>query len=268
MPRAAAGDYELAYETLGDGEPDLVFHWGMFGDRSLFLPLAARLEGCGTRHVVDGRGYGASDAPTQPYTLEDYAEHIAAFLRRVIGGPAVLVGQSMGAMTFLRLALSHPELVRALILADTSAAPEEPRQLPRYDKLLGVLIDDGLTPKLLDVVARTSLMAPRFMVAEPARVAAWRAAMLAVDIPAFLVQAHAVFDRGDLRHRLGEITAPALVLYGSLDVATPPARSRELAAGLGGRVEIVEISGAAHFAPWERPQEAAAAVRQFLAALR
>jgi pimeloyl-ACP methyl ester carboxylesterase len=265
--RAPADGYELAYSTLGQGEPTLVLHWGMLGDRRQFLPLAERLADRATCHVVDGRLYGASDAPRTPYSLEEYADHVADFLDAVVGGPSVLVGQSMGGMTFLRLALRRPDLVAGLVLVDTSAAAEDPERRQVYEGLLAQLEQQGITHELLDFVARASLMAPGFIEADPQSVAAWREAMHGLDVEAFVAHAHAVFESTVVSDRLGEITSPSLVVVGDEDAATTLDRSQALAEGLGGHSELVELPGAGHFAAWEQPDPTAAAVREFLSRL-
>ena len=264
MARASVGGYQLAYETVGSGPLPGVMHWGMLADRRHLLPLAERLSDLATWHVVDGRAYGESDAPTAPFTLDDYAADLARLVEALVGGPAVLVGQSMGAMTFLRLALARPDLVIGLGLIDTSAGPEDPERRPAYEALLDVLAAQGISDELLDLVAGASLMAPAFIAAHPDRVAGWRDSVRGVDVDAFIVHARAVFDRDDVRPRLGEITAPAVVVVGDQDTSTPPACAEELAAGLGGPAGLSTIPGAGHFAAWEQPDAVAAALRPWL----
>ena len=260
--RVSTGEYELAYEIEGSGDPLLVLHWGMFGDRTQLRGLSALLPG--TKILFDGRVYGDSDAPAASYTLEDYADHVAAAIRQVAGSPAVLVGQSMGAMTFLRLARRHPELVAGLVLIDTSAATEDPDLAPTYEALLATLVDNGPSAELLDFVGEASLMSAGFIAENPELFSQWRDTMLDLHVEGFVAHARAVFDRTDFRGELPQITVPAVVVVGELDTSTPPDRSRELAAALPDCRGCVEIPGAGHFAAWEQPRATAEAVRPFL----
>jgi len=57
----------------------------------------------------------------------------------------------------------------------------------------------------------------------------------------------------DVRHDLGRVLAPTLVIAGREDRATPPAHARELADGIAGST-LVELAGAAHLAPVEQPE--------------
>ncbi|MFC4059547.1 alpha/beta fold hydrolase [Planomonospora corallina] len=62
----------------------------------------------------DARGHGRSANATGPYRLTD---DLAALLRRLDTGPAILAGVSMGASTAVDTALEHPELVSAVIVS-------------------------------------------------------------------------------------------------------------------------------------------------------
>ncbi|HWO03258.1 MAG TPA: hypothetical protein VNQ54_00605, partial [Methylomirabilota bacterium] len=65
----------------------------------------------------------------------------------------------------------------------------------------------------------------------------------------------------DLRPALAAIASPTLVVVGALDVTTPPALARELAAGIRGAA-LVEIPACAHCPPIEKPAELLAALRR------
>ncbi|OIJ93106.1 3-oxoadipate enol-lactonase [Streptomyces monashensis] len=67
----------------------------------------------------------------------------------------------------------------------------------------------------------------------------------------------------DLRHRLGEITVPTLLVAGREDPATPPAHLRELADAVPGAT-LVELPGASHLAPAQCPQAVSTALRSQL----
>ncbi|WHM29513.1 3-oxoadipate enol-lactonase [Streptomyces sp. BPPL-273] len=67
----------------------------------------------------------------------------------------------------------------------------------------------------------------------------------------------------DLRGRLGDITAPTLLIAGREDPATPPAHLREIADAVPGAT-LTEIPGASHLAPAERPEAVLTALRAHL----
>ena len=63
---------------------------------------------------------------------------------------------------------------------------------------------------------------------------------------------------------LPSITVPTLVVAGERDGFTPPERSRSMAAAIPG-AELLEIEGASHTAPIERPHLVDSTVRDFVA---
>lgn len=72
------------------------------------------------RRVIapDLPGFGHSDRPHRAYTLDFFAETVAALLTALKIPKAVLVGSSMGAAVALRVAVRNPSLLERLVLVD------------------------------------------------------------------------------------------------------------------------------------------------------
>lgn len=264
--RVTVDGYRLAYDTVGDGEPHLLFHWGLLGDRAEFLPVAERLPDWGTRVLVDGRGHGKSDSPGGEFTLEEYADALARFLREVVAGPAVLIGQGMACGALLRLAARHPHLAAGLVLANPG--PETP-DLGRdvvAERVLDTISEEGLGDEALDELARSTLMGEQVASEQPEAVAAWRKRMARLDPVELASCARTVLNRSDISHELSEIIAPTLVLVGTHGPAAAVESAQALTEHLAGPTELAELAGG-HFAPWQRPDETAGLVRTFLESL-
>ncbi|MFF9817222.1 alpha/beta fold hydrolase [Streptomyces sp. NPDC014006] len=110
----------LAYRDAGSGPPLVLLHGGFLDHRmwhAQILALAARYRVL----APDARGHGASSNATGPFRQ---ADDVAALLRGLDTGPAVLIGLSMGAGIAVDTALEHPDLVRALVV--TGAGTSEP----------------------------------------------------------------------------------------------------------------------------------------------
>jgi pimeloyl-ACP methyl ester carboxylesterase len=109
--------------------------------RALLAPLAGRFH----IFAIDQRGHGFSTLRAEPDALKGwdvYGSDLAAFLARVAGGkPAVLAGHSMGGIASLMVAAHHPELVRAVVVAepvlvsDTPPTPEQTRAMAERPNL-------------------------------------------------------------------------------------------------------------------------------------
>ncbi|MEY9925456.1 pimeloyl-ACP methyl ester carboxylesterase [Catenulispora sp. GP43] len=111
----------LAYADRGTG-PLLVLLHGGFLDHRMWTP---QLKTLSTDHRVvapDARGHGDSSVATAPFR---HTDDVAALIRHLDAGPAVLVGVSMGAATATDTALEHPDLVRALVVSGAGTSEPE-----------------------------------------------------------------------------------------------------------------------------------------------
>jgi 3-oxoadipate enol-lactonase len=236
----------IAWRELGEGDTVLFLHGlGMTrtGWDAVMQPLATDY-----RCVAwDMPGYGAS-VPLENFSLEAAADAAASLIAEC-GGTAHVVGMSMGGMVALQLALRHPDVVRSLVLVDTSPAfgldgtdPDEWQAVRLAPLLAGARIEEFAEPVLRGVMAPDP---------DPAAVALAVQSMLRVPISG-LMQTIAALPAHDVRARLGEISTPTLVLVGELDEETPLAYARALAVGIAG-AELHVIPAVGHLTPFEAP---------------
>src|SRR4029079_7614227 len=68
-----------------------------------------------------GHGFGAHAADATGYTVDRLVADEIAFLEAHGGGPVDLLGHSMGGRVAVQVAIERPDLLRSLILMDTSA---------------------------------------------------------------------------------------------------------------------------------------------------
>jgi len=73
--------------------------------------------------AVDHRGHGQSTAPESEtgYAIKIFADDVYAVLTKLGIDRCCLIGHSMGGFMSLQLAVDHPELIRGLVLVDTSS---------------------------------------------------------------------------------------------------------------------------------------------------
>ena len=90
-------------------------------DRQFWQPVAERLAKDAAVVTFDCRGHGASDKPTGPYTVEQFADDIADMLDHLGWDKTLIAGASMGGMVALAFAGRHPSRTSALGLIDTTA---------------------------------------------------------------------------------------------------------------------------------------------------
>ncbi|WP_067657279.1 alpha/beta fold hydrolase [Nocardia harenae] len=115
MANIELGTVPTWFDVRGDGEPVVLLHGG-FVDSRTFAPALPLLISRFQVYRVDRRGHGHTPDVPGPLSYAALAADLAAFLERVVGGPAHLVGHSDGANLALRVALDRPDLVRKLVL--------------------------------------------------------------------------------------------------------------------------------------------------------
>jgi pimeloyl-ACP methyl ester carboxylesterase len=118
MTKRTINGAELAYRTVGEGEPVLLLHCGFIADS--FAPLLKEPALTRQYRLVNyhRRGYGHSASITPPYTLEQQANDAAELLGQLAIPSAHIVGHSFGANIAIQLALSAPERVHSLTLIE------------------------------------------------------------------------------------------------------------------------------------------------------
>jgi len=257
----------LYYEDTGPGSTGetIVFSHGLLWGTELFAPQIAALRGRYRCLAWDHRGQGRSGGDHRTCIgLELVWQDAVRLIEAQVDGPVHFCGLSMGGFVAMRMAARRPDLVRSLMLLETSSEPEaienvgRYRMLNRITKLLGprltknkvaaimfgktILSDNARRPEL---AAYIDLLSRRRDI--------WRAV-------------NGVIDRASIHHELARITAPTLIVVGDEDVATPPSKAERMASAIAG-ARLVTILGAGHSSPVEQPALVTATIEQFLQTL-
>jgi pimeloyl-ACP methyl ester carboxylesterase len=115
----------IAYARTAGVGPEILFLPGlrsdMGGTKALFLETLARQSGRAMTRF-DYRGHGASSGCFDDHVIGDWLTDAQTVLDRVVAGPALLVGSSMGGWLALHLALRRPERVQGVV--GIAAAPD------------------------------------------------------------------------------------------------------------------------------------------------
>ncbi|WP_346008075.1 alpha/beta hydrolase [Janibacter terrae] len=233
---------------------------GIGGNAASLGELGDRLADQGVLAIAwDAPGYGRSRDPRGPVDLVDRLAGVIT-ARRL--GRVDLVGTSWGGVIATVLAHRRPELVRSLVLADSTR---------------GSATDDDKARAMRARVAELeSLGAEEFAARRAGRLVSphadddvavqVRQQMARVRVPGYRVAAEfmAGADTGPL---LRGITAPTLVVVGEDDVVTGVPESRLLADRIpGAQLGIIPLAG--HAAVTERPAAVADAILDFWGGLR
>ncbi len=264
--RIHAASAGLAYrvEVGGpEGAPAVIFGHSLLCDAAMWAPVVGALAARFRTVVVDARGHGGSEAPRRGWTLWDEAESWREILDHLRIERAGVAGLSMGGMTGMRLALSHPERVACLALLDTSAG-RDPLPVRLLRRVLAAIV--RRTGPIGPVVryALSQLFGETARRENPGLVAEWGARIAAASPEGLYWATRAVLERDVLLPRLPALArVPTLVRVGEEDTGTPPAESEAIAAAIPG-ARLVRIARAGHLPTLEQPRAVLDALEPFL----
>jgi pimeloyl-ACP methyl ester carboxylesterase len=266
MPTASVSGIEIHYrDTGGDGFPVVLAHGFTGNSRNWALTVPALRE---EFRVIspDHRGHGLSAKPTEreDYVLDNMADDLYALLRALDVNECFLVGHSMGGMISQLLTLAHPDVVRALVLVDTAAElPKSLRAKERYaerERLTRIAEEQGMEA----VFEEQLRLSPDPRITEnPQFVATWREQFLMTSKEAYIHGAHGMATRRPVLDRLGQISAPTLVVCGVNDEPFVDS-SRDMHDRIPGS-ELAWIEGSGHNPQMETPAEFNRVLTGFLA---
>ncbi len=202
---------------------------------------------------------GRPENPLPPGgTIGSFAEFLAALVA-ASPPPVGVAGFSMGGYALLALLRDRPEGIGAAALIDTRASADDEAGRAKREEAIASLqaggpaaVADAMIPKLLSAEARG-----RADVVERVRRTILRqsAATLQSDL-------EAMRDRPDQTSFLERIAIPTLVIAGEHDEVASSESARRMAEAIPG-AHFVEIAGAGHATPIERPRAVAAALAGF-----
>jgi len=242
IPHVTVGDLNMYYEVHGEGLPLLLIS-GLGNDLSSW---ALQIPDLAKRYRVisfDNRGSGRTDAPDLPYSIRMMAEDTAGLMDALGIEKAHVLGVSMGGYITQELAIRHPDRVRSLVLATTSVGP--------YLLKISILQTwarealAGMSPMtLFQIMLPFMFNDSCFEDPEVVEMAVGTIAGHSSTPPHILARQMTACAEHDARDRIGEITAPTLVLAGKEDPFVPFSLSQELAASIpGARLRVLEGGG-------------------------
>ena len=248
----SGGSVHLAFQTYGKGRTDIlmlpgfVSHvervWEDAGCRAFLSSLAAM----GRLVLLDRRGVGLSDRVGFSPSAEATAQDIRTVLDAAGSRRVVLFGASEGGPACIRFAADHPDRVAGLILFDSLAkgsfATDYPHALhaDQYDAWLQQLVSAWGGPAGIETFAPS--------LASDAKARAWWAGLLrAASSPGAIKGVLEALRDTDVRHLLGRIAVPTLVLHRRGDRAVRIGAGRHLASHIP-QARFIELDGADHWA--------------------
>ena len=257
MQTAHINGIDLAFQDSGGKGSVVILSHGFLMDHTMFDAQVAALKS--THRVItwDERGFGGTLA-TGDFTYWDSADDVLGLMDHLGIESAVIGGMSQGGFLSLRVALTAPSRVTALILLDTQAGTEDPATVGPYNQLHAAWVEHGAVA-VQDVIAS--------LILGPGEWPEWFAKWGAMVPDQFTKAFNCLMHRDDITERLGEITCPALIVHGTADVAISMEKAEVLRDRIAGPTTLVPIDGGPHAANMTHSEPVNKAIVQFLAAL-
>ena len=207
--------------------------------------------------ALDLPGHGLSSPPADGMQLHDIAGQVAELVD-LLGGPAHVVGVSMGGMVAQELAIRHPGSVASLVLLSTvSSVAEEVRRAMAARGALALA--SGMEAAARETALRWG---PEGVESREFRDRCFD--QLRINDPASWAACWNAISQIDTWARLPQVDCPVLVGTGELDTSTTPDHGRTLAARVADGW-FIPLAAAGHMAAFSRPAAAQAAMDRFYA---
>ena len=204
---------KIAYQRYGSGEKLLVILHGWGCNKELFAPIAEHLTHRYTVIVPDMPGCGESPEPPRPFSVGDYAELYAEFIKSFGFESVSLLGHSYGGRIIIKLFCMKdlPFTIERVCLVDAAGI--------RPKKRLGQKLS-----LLCYKCGRRFLSLPPMQKLFPDAVENWRKKRGSADYNSaseVMKKTLVLAVNEDLTNCLKNITAPTLLFWGDKDDATP-----------------------------------------------
>jgi len=237
---------------LGRGHTVLCLH-GSSLNQAIFDPLFERLSAQHSPVAFDMPGHGRSGGLDSLPSIEAMAKHVRELVTWLGASRPVLLNHSLGGAVALQYAAEFPDALSGLVLCGTGygmslgAAIDQTRQIAE-GKARRQFEREAYGPDATPEIMQRGFMEeiktdPRTRLGNLIALDSWRGA------------------------ELGRISVPALVVWGSADFPVVRESAQRLARELP-QARLVEIAGAGHMLPIEKPDALAEAVLAFLGELR
>ena len=254
MPKVKANGININYERTGEGEPLILIPF-LSADNACYafqIPEYSKNFDCIS---VDPRGTGETDKPEGTYSMELFADDIAALMDELDVKSAHVMGVSLGAAVGLWLAAKYPDKVKSLSVHSgwTKTDPYLQVVVEGWRVIVKALgnVADGVILGIFPWCFTPTLYASKpdyikslsdFVKSRPAQ-----------PVDAFMRQSDAVLAH-DCESQLGKITAPTLATFGEHDMVCS-SRFSDIMTNNIKNTEVIIFKDCAHAGLYENVEE-------------
>lgn len=254
MPKIKANGITMNYDQQGSGEPMILIPY-LAADHACYAFQVAEYSKHFSCISLDLRGTGETDKTDGPYSTEDLADDVAAFMQALGISRAHVSGLSLGAAIGMWLAAKYAQSVASLSLHSA---------WPKTDPYLKTVVESfQQTARGMGDVAEFLILAlfpwcltPELYAANPdyiQQLAAFVRSRPPQSVESFIQQSNAVISH-DAEAQLSRIAAPTLITFGRHDAATSTRFADRLQRGIRNS-ELLIFEACSHAPIYEKVQE-------------
>lgn len=240
--------YWTPTEKRSDEREIVLFVHGAGGGQLTWAFQKAYFEKDFTPILLELPGHGDSGGEGEE-TVEAYADHVHAFIKKLRLPKIFIVGHSMGGAITQTLALRHPEAFKAVVLVGTGA---------RLKVLPSILEGINNFKATVEMITRLAFSKK----ASPMLIERGIEYLLGCP-PKVLFGDYKACDRFDLMNEIGKIDLPCLIVCGEDDALTPVKYSEFLHNRIKGSTLRI-LPGAGHMVMLESPEAFNEVLRTFV----
>jgi len=224
----------------------LLFLHGWRSNKEVWGHVIAKLSGHQV-FTIDLPGFGKSPAPKAAWTVGDYAETVAEFIKKLNLQNVIIVGHSFGGRVGIKVASRHPDIIGKLVLVDSAGFVTEQTK-KRAMELGAKLVKPFFLPKFMQGTRRKiyKIIGADDYVATP-----------------WLTETFIKIKDEDLTEDMKKINCPTFIVFGENDAETPASFGEKMHA-LIAKSQLLIIKNAGHFSFLDRQDEFVKVLTEFL----
>ncbi|MGH8851858.1 MAG: alpha/beta fold hydrolase [Casimicrobiaceae bacterium] len=254
MPKVKANGLTINYDQQGSGTPLILIPY-LTADHACYAFQVAEYAKHFTCFSLDRRGTGETDKPEGDYSVELYADDVAAFMQALGIQKAHVSGLSLGAATGMWLAAKYPDKVKSLSLHSgwTKTDPFVKTVVEGWQVMAKAL---GSVPEMVILGILPWCLTAELYAAKPDYIKSltdFVRSRPAQPLASFIRESNAVIAH-DVETQLGRIRAPTQITFGRHDMVTSTRFADRMTGGIRGS-ELLIFEGCAHAPIYEKVEE-------------
>jgi 3-oxoadipate enol-lactonase len=251
--KITVNDLTVSYDDEGqDGAPVIIFIHGFPFNKSMWDKQVKTFKENYRVIAYDVRGHGDSDAGTDAFSIDLFANDVINFMDELKIDKTMLCGLSMGGYIALNAVNNNPDRFDALILCDTNCLADTPEVKEKRMQTIESIKKNGVE-KFADESIK-NLFAPESFSTKKAEITAVRNMIVNTTKKSLSETLRAFYERKETRSKLKDFNLPTLIFVGKEDKVTPVAAAQLIHENIQESILCV-LEHAGHLSNLENPTE-------------